>query len=166
MIALSADLVETRFKDHELSYQRGIMLLGLLYVLVRKLTEWLSTDALTFQILFLGSGDNDPLANERAILEKLFYEEIALDVVQLKRQQPGKLARLCEDWTRKSMVHILMAGVRPELLDVKDAVTTRLAIDGPRPALGDGSGELGSVEGDDAADTWGHALQGLLMRWV
>jgi hypothetical protein len=166
VLALSADLVETRFKDFELSYQRGIMLLGLLYVLVRKLTDWLSTDSLTFQILFLSTGQHDPLANERAILEKLFFEEIALEVVHLDRQAPGKLAHLCEEWARKSMVHVLMAGVRPGLLEVKDTVTTRLAIDGPRPSLGDGSGELNEVEGDDAADAWGNALQGLLMRWV
>src|SRR5262249_17110879 len=53
VLALAADLVETRFKDFELPYQRGVMLLGLLYVLVKKLTEWLSTDALNFQFLFL-----------------------------------------------------------------------------------------------------------------
>jgi hypothetical protein len=166
VLALAPDLVETRFKDFELPYQRGVMLLGLLYVLVRKLTEWLSTDALNFQVLFLGEGEADPLANERAILEKLFYEEIALDVVHLERHAPGKLAKSCEDWARKSMVHILMVGVRPGLMEAKDTVTTRLAIDGPRPSLGDGTGELNPVEGDDASDAWANALQGLLMRWV
>jgi hypothetical protein len=166
VVVLPPDLVETRFKDFELPYQRGIMLLGLLYVLVRKLTDWLSTDSLTFQFLFLGEGDNDPLANERAILEKLFYEEIALQVVHLQRLAPAKLQRLCEDWARKSMVHILMTGVRPALLEAKDTVTTRLAIDGPRPSLGEGTGELNPLEGDDASDAWANALQGLLMRWI
>jgi hypothetical protein len=166
VIALPPDLVETRFKDFELPYQRGIMLLGLLYVLVRKLTDWLSTDALTFQFLFLSEGENDPLANERAILEKLFYEEIALEAVHLQRLTPGKLQRSCEEWARKSMVHVLLTGVRPGLLEAKDTVATRLAIDGPRPSLGDGVGELNPVEGDDASDAWRSALQGLLMRWV
>ena len=59
-----------------------------------------------------------------------------------------------------------MIGVRPALLEAKDAVTTRLAIDGPRPSLGDGAGELNPLEGDDASDAWANALQGLLMRWV
>jgi hypothetical protein len=166
VIVLPQDLVETRFKDFELPYQRGIMLLGLLYVLVRKLTEWLSTDALSFQVLFLGEGDNDPLANERAILEKLFCEEIALEVVHLQRLAPGKLQRLCEEWARRSMVHVLMTGVRPGLLEAKDSLTTRLAIDGPRPSLGEGTGELNLVEGDDASDAWAHALRGVLTRWV
>src|SRR5439155_26923158 len=59
VLALSPDLVETRFKDFELPYQRGVMLLGLLYVTVRKLTEWLSTDALNFQVLSPGEGEDD-----------------------------------------------------------------------------------------------------------
>jgi vWA domain found in the FtsH ternary systems/N-terminal helical region fused to the FtsH ternary system vWA domain len=166
VLALSPDLVETRFKDSELPYQRGVMLFGLLHVLVKKLVEWLSTDALTFQILFLGEGDNDPLANERAILTKLFYEEIALDVVRVERMAPAKLARRCEDWARRSMVHVLMVGIRPELLEAKDTVVNRLAVPSPRPELGDGHGELRVVEGDDASDCWARALQQLLMRWI
>ena len=166
VLALSADLVETRFKDFELPYQRGVMLMGLLYVLVRKLTEWLSTDALNFHFLFLGEGESDPLASERALLEKLFFEEIALDVVHLERMPATRLARRCEDWARKSMVHCLMMGVRPALMEARETVVTRLAIDGPRPSLGDGAGELNPVEGEDASDSWGQALQQILMRWI
>ncbi len=164
VLALAPDLVETRFKDFELPFQRGVMLLGLLYVLVRKLTEWLSTDALNFQVLSLGEGD--PLAGEQAILEKLFYEEIALDVLHFHRLDPRKLSRQCEEWSRRSMVHCLMVGVHPSLLDAKDTVVTRLAIDGPKPSLGDGLGELNPVEGDDATHSWANALQGLLQRWI
>lgn len=166
VLALAPELVETRFKDFELPYQRGVMLLGLLYVLVRKLTEWLSTDALHFHFLFLGRGEGQPLAAERAILEKLFFEEVALDVVHFDKQAPGKLAKRCEEWSRKSLVHVLMIGPRPELLEVKDVVVTRLAVNGPRPELGDGTNELMPVEADDAADAWAQALQQILMRWI
>ena len=166
VLALSPDLVETRFKDFELPYQRGVMLFGLLHVLVKKLVEWLSTDALTFQVLFLGEGENDPLANERAILTKLFYEEVALGVVHIERLARSKLGRRCEEWARRSMVHVLMVGIRPELLEAKDTVVNRLAVSSPRPELGDGNGELRLVEGDDATDCWAKALQQVLMRWI
>jgi hypothetical protein len=166
VLALAADLVETRFKDFELDYQRGVMLLGLLYVLVKKLIEWLSTDALNFQVLFLGEGEPEPLASEKALLEKLLDEEIALDVVHLGREAPARLGRRCEDWARKSMVHCLMVGVHPPLLEAKETVVTRLAINAPRPSLGDGNGELNPVEGDDASDSWANALQQVLMRWI
>lgn len=166
VLALSADLVETRFKDFELPYQRGVMLLGLLYVLIKKLTEWLSTDALNFQVLFLGNKETLALANEKAILEKLFFEEIALDALHLESQAPGKLARRCEEWARESLVHCLMIGVHPPLLEAKETVVTRLAINTPRPALGDGTAELNPVEGEDASDSWANALQQILMRWI
>jgi hypothetical protein len=166
VLALAPDLVETRFKDFELPYQRGVLLLGLLYVLVRKLTEWLSTDALNFQVLSLGEGEVDPLAGERGLLEKLFYEEIALDVVHFGRLAASKLARQCEEWSRRSMVHCLVVGTHPQLVEGKEVVVTRLAINGPRPALGDGLGELNLVEGDDAIHSWANALQGVLQRWI
>jgi hypothetical protein len=166
VLALADDLVETRFKDFELPFQRGVMLLGLLYLTVRKLVDWLDTDSLNFQILTTGEGENDPLAGEKAILEKLFYEEIALDVVHFGKLEPRKLGKQCEDWSRRSMVHCLVVGVDPPVVEAKEAVITRLAIKGPRPELGDGTGGLNLVEGDDAPHSWANALQGILQRWI
>jgi hypothetical protein len=166
VLALCPDLVETRFKDFELPYQRGVMLLGLLYLTVRKLVDWLSTDALTFRILTTADAENDPLAGEKAILEKLLYEEIALDVVHFGKLDTRKLGKQCEDWSRRSMVHCLMVGVHPPLVEARDTGVTRLAINGPRPALGDGLGELNLIEGDDAPHSWANALQGTLQRWI
>lgn len=166
VLALAPDLVQTRFKDAELPYQRGVMLLGLLHVLVNRLTEWLNTDALTFQFLFLGDGDKDPLADERALLTKLFPEGIALDVVHLERQSPGKLAKRCEEWARRSLVHALLVGARPPRLAAKETTITRLAVHGPRPAVAEGDGPLVVAEGDEAVDSWGLALQQILARWM
>lgn len=166
VLALNTDLIDIRFKDIELPYQRGVMLLGLIHVLVKRLAGWLSTDALNFQILFLGTSDPGPLANERALLEKLFYEEIALGILRLEAQNPARLAARCEDWSRKSMVHCLVAGVQPPLVQARDVVVSRMAVNAPRPSLGDGVGELNPVEGDDASDSWANALQQILMRWI
>jgi hypothetical protein len=165
-LVLCPDLVETRFKDFELPYQRGVMLTGLLYVIVRRIKEWLGTDALRFEVISLGESEADPLAGEKQILEKLFFEEIALDEMHFTRESQTKLQKVCEEAARKSMVHCLMVGVQPPFCDAKDVVTTRLAINGPRPSLGDGMGELNLVEGDDASDSWAHTLQGILQRWV
>ncbi len=175
VLALADDLLGAQYGDlvpvptgkrEPQPYQRLVMLEGLLYVLVKKLTDWLATDALQFQILFLGEKDPGPLAAQRAILEKLFYEEINLDVLRLDRLAPAKLGRRCEEWARKSMVHCLVAGVQPPLVEAKDVAVTRLAVSGPRPALGDGTEELDPMDGDDAADSWANALQQVLRRWV
>src|SRR5262249_7588093 len=47
-IILFADLIHTRLKDPALRWQRGILLLALLVVAIRKLCDWLSSDALSF----------------------------------------------------------------------------------------------------------------------
>jgi hypothetical protein len=165
-LCMCPDLVETRVKDREMEYQLVIMLMGLVHVIVERLREWLGTDALNFRLIQLDEGDAEPLAQEKQILGKLFTEALALDELRFERHPYKALNRMCEDWARKSMVHVLMIGVRPPLLEVKDVVVTRLAINGPRPSLGDGVGELNPVEGEDAQDSWANALQGILARWI
>ncbi|MBI1913347.1 MAG: hypothetical protein HYS12_01100 [Planctomycetes bacterium] len=75
------DLIERiRFKDAELPWQRGILLLAVLFVAVRKLTEWLSTDALVFEVVFpLPEGQPRVFALEREfeLLTKLLREQVA-----------------------------------------------------------------------------------------
>jgi hypothetical protein len=166
VFALWPDLVEAHFKDFELPYQRGVMLLGLLVVIVRTLTEWLSTDALDFHFLFLGEAENHPLEDERGLLEKLLYEGIASETVHLSFFPASRLVGKCEEWSRRSMVHCLNVGVRPEAIDPDDTAVCRLAISGPRPRLGDGTAEPAPVEGDDPLDSWCQALQQILARWV
>jgi hypothetical protein len=166
VIALAPDLAETRFKDTELPYQRGVMLFGLLYTLVRKLTQWLTTDALVFHFIFLGEGEKEPLHAERQLLDKLFFDEIAHGVVVLERLATKKLSKQVEEWSRKSMVHMLTCAVQPPILDARDVAITRLAIPGPRPSLADATADLVPVDGEDPSDAWAACLQQILGRWV
>jgi hypothetical protein len=165
VFVLAPDLVEARFKDAELPYQRIVLLLALLRVVVRKLTEWLSTDALVFRFLFLGEGEDEPLAQERKLLETLLREPIALGNASIQRVAFQNVPRLCEAWARKSMVRCLSIGANPPPLKVEETVATRLAV-AARPALGDAEDEPEPVEGEDALESWGHALQQVLQRWL
>jgi hypothetical protein len=166
VFVLSPDLVQTRFKDPELPYQRGVLLLALLQVAVLKLSEWLSTDALSFRVLFTGEGDPEPLKPERELLAKLLEEPITLGTASLERVPAGRVASLCTNWARRSLCHCLVVGTRPQGLDAADTGVTRLQVDGPRPALADGDEPPEVVEGDDPLECWGRALEQLLQRWV
>jgi hypothetical protein len=171
VFALSEDLaeaVEAEVKDphQRVAYQRGVMLLGLLFVIVRKLTEWLSTDALSFHFLFLGGADRHELADKRGLLEKLLRDEIVSETVHLDYLPARSLADRCEEWARRSLVHCLVAGVRPVPVEADDTAVCRLAVNGPRPALGDGTDEPAPVEGEEALDAWGQTLQQILQRWI
>jgi hypothetical protein len=168
VLVLEPDLVNARFKDSSLPYQRGVMLLALLVMVVRKLTDWLNTDALTFRVLFPAPADGNPLAlaAEWALLETLLPEQIANGTVVLERVKPDRVEPLCTHWSRRSMVHGLVCGTGPEAMRVNDCVISRLEIAGPRPALGDADVAPALVEGEDPADSWGKALEQVLARWV
>jgi hypothetical protein len=166
VFVLSPDLVSTRFKDAELPYQRGVLLLAMLWVIERKLSEWLSTDALTYRFLFVDKGDKEPLADERELLENLFREQIADGTVHVERVKKNQLAALCTQWARRSMCHCLQIAARIEKFEPEDTVVTRMRINGPIPALGDSGEELAKVAADDPMESWGLALQQVLQRWV
>jgi hypothetical protein len=169
VFALYPDLVNARFKDTALPYQRGVMLLALIVTVVRKLTEWLSTDALQFQLVFVHDGsDTQPLAlaQEWELLRTLLPEHITNDVLHLERASADQVRTRCAHWARRSMVHALLAAVQPPPLHVADAVISRLEVAGSRPALGDGEDRPVLMEGEDATEAWGQALQQVLARWV
>jgi hypothetical protein len=168
VFVLLPDLVQARFKDSALPYQRGVLLLALIVAVVRKLTEWLSADALTFQVLFPAPADANPppLAPEMELLKTLLPEPIANGSLVLKRVRPDEPASLCAQWARRSLVHGLVCGTSPEVMRVNDCAVGRLEIAGPRPALADSDQAPALVEGEDAADSWGKALEQVLAGWV
>src|SRR5262249_94051 len=81
VFAFSPDLVERiRFKDADVPYQRGVLLLALLFLAVRKLSEWLSTDALVFDFIFVvpqGHEGKFDLETEYELLARLLREQAA-----------------------------------------------------------------------------------------
>ncbi len=166
VFVLSADLAAARFKDPELPFQRGVLLLAFVVVAVRRLTEWLSADALGFEIVFTGGDKDEPLAAERALLETLLREPIANGSVRVLRLPEGGVAARCTELARRSLCHCLLAGTNPPALRVADVYAARLRVDGPRPALGDDEEAPRVPEADDAADCWGKALERLLAAWV
>jgi len=168
------DLVHTRFKDTMLPWQRGVLLLALLLVLVRRLSDWLSTEALLFEFHFITgqelpekakrrADDIEALAPERNVLESVLREQIANGTVQIVRS-PGEhaLARHCRDRAQRSMCHCLTISTREVVLAVEDTLATHLRVDGPCPTLFPGA-EIAEVT-EDPLETWSGILQELLRR--
>jgi hypothetical protein len=169
VFALYPDLVNARFKDAALPYQRGVMLLALLVSIVHKLSEWLSTEALQFQVLLVHEGSETqtlPLAAEAQLLRTLLPEPITNGILHMQRVPPDRVGPLCAHWARKSMVHCLVIAVEPRVVRATDTVVSRLKVAGPCPALSDGEETPAQVEAEDATESWGQALQQVLARWV
>jgi hypothetical protein len=168
VFVLSADLTQTRFKDAALPFQRGVLLVATIVVLIRKLSEWLNTDALSFHLVFVRGGKNaEPLAEERKLLERIFREMIPLGTLAIDHVATmGDAADLCGNWSRRSLCHCLRASITGEGLDPEDTFVTRLRVDGPRPSLAHENDDLVPLDSEDAIDSWGQALQEILESWV
>ena len=165
VFALYPDLTATRFKDAGLPYQRGVLLLALLTTAVRKLTEWLSADALAFDVLFVGDGPEEPLAPERALLQTLLREPIANGTAQLTRVAAVDVGRRCAERARHSQCCCLLIGVDPPTVEARDVEMKALRIDGPRAVLVAGE-EGADPEEDDPFDAWASTLERLLREWM
>src|SRR5262249_52978868 len=131
VFALFPDLVQARFKDAELPCQRIVLLLALLVVAVRKLSEWLSTDALFFEFVFGEERESGPLAAERALLEMLLREAITNGTAALSRAATAEqVAKECELRARASLCHCLTLSSVDRRWPLEEAVLSRLALDG------------------------------------
>ncbi len=166
VLALHADLAQARYKDAELPWQRIILVLALLVTAVRKASEWLSTDALRFDVLFVGEGDPEPLQEERRLLETLLREQLANNTVGVARVAADRVAPHCAFKARKSLCHCLTLSTTGERFRADGTVVTRLRVDGLVPAAAEGDGPLISPDADEPVEAWARILESLLEGWV
>lgn len=167
LFVLHPDLVQARYKDAELPCQRIILALALMLVIERKLTAWLSTDALKFEFLFLqGDKGEQPLAAEKELVEMLFREQIENGTVEIAVLPLAELTPRIQQRTRRSLCHVLsLSSAKQELvIDAAQIALLRLATS--RPWLATPEQELGELSAEDAFGAWAMAAERLLAEWV
>jgi vWA domain found in the FtsH ternary systems/N-terminal helical region fused to the FtsH ternary system vWA domain len=167
VFVLFPDLLGARYKDPELPHQRIVMLQSAILALVHRLTEWLSTDAIRFEVLFVQDGEKKPLAEEATLAQLLLREPIergdaAVEWVSDRAAVIGRLNRL----SRLAQVHCLVAATEPFEMELDTAVVTELVVGGPRPEIGHGDGLVVELEGEDALDAWQEAVLRVLQLWI
>ncbi len=173
VFVLTAGLSQARFKDAELPCQRIVLILSLLFASVRKLSEWLSTDAIRFEFFFTGGADS--LAHEYNLLEMLLREQIENGSVILTRRDElydNKFSdqevvhQHCQRLARRSLCHCLLIQTEPTEVASEDAVMSQLVVNGPRPAISTGYHPPKPLESDDAQESWAETLHYLLQLYV
>ncbi len=167
VFVLSPDLVSARFKDAELPAQRIVFAAATILTLVRKLSEWLSTDALHFELLFVGDGGKQPLAEEAGLFRILLGERIAngtaiVETVESLSAVGPHASRL----SRKAQVQILHLTADAPLVEPDGTVLTALVVASAWPKVRDGLGREVPLEADDPAEAWGVAVRRVLELWV
>jgi hypothetical protein len=167
VFVLFPDLISARFKDPELPHQRIVMIQSTILTLVRRLSEWLSTDAIRFEVFFVQDGDRKPLAEEATLMQLLLREPIErgdghVAWIQDRTALVSHLNRLA----RNSQVHSLVVASEPIEMDLESVVVTELVVPGARPLIGDGDGLVAELEGEDAFDVWKESVLHILRLWV
>jgi hypothetical protein len=167
IFAFFPDLVQARFKDVDLPCQRIVLLLALVVTAARKLSDWLSTDALLFDLVFVEEKDPGPLAPERNLLATLFREPIANGTVELTRVTTAEAAaRRCAEWARRSLCHCLSLATSDQSFQADATAVAALRLDGIVPTLRAREGPLTVPQADRPVEGWGAVLQRLLQLWV
>jgi hypothetical protein len=165
--AFYPDLVAARFKDPDLPTQRIVLALSAVLTIIRRLTEWLSTDALRFEVLFVRSGEARPLADEAELLQLLLREPVERGAAEVRWvESPAAVEAFLAAQARHSQVHCLALSAEPVRLDPEGVVVSRLTVNGPRPGLTDGNGREAGFDAEDALDHWAAAVERVLGLWV
>lgn len=172
VFALFPELTAARLKDHNLPWQRIVLLLSLLLVAVRKLIEWLSEDALVFEFVFIQpkkkkTAPTPELTEERELLEMLFREEIANGSVKLSEMNFSEQFRShCDHAARRSLCHCVLFSKEPRSVEIENALITQLRVDGPIPAISLDQEEWKHRDGETPLQRWTATLVHLLAGWV
>lgn len=186
LFVFDPSLADARVKDPDLPYQRIVLAQSLVLAVVRRLSDWLSTDALRFELLFPPVKGKSPLTPEAKLFEILLSELRANGTAAVARvggtdgKNPHTKAdhfagvldsseaveAYCERVSRMAQVQVLTLGTHPEWRNMETAVAASLAISGPNPVLTDGHGTRLELSGDDSFETWVDAVLKVLGMWV
>ncbi len=112
MFVFDRSLVAARVKDAHLPWQRIVMTMGLVVATVKTLTEWLSSDALKFELLFPTHDAVCSLPQERELLELIFQEEIRADRLCVTTLDENQLRLRTQENARLSLCHRVLVHAR------------------------------------------------------
>jgi hypothetical protein len=154
VVALSADLVQTRVKDAGMPCQRLVLTLAVLTAAIEKLIDWLSNDALVFNVLFVGPKNKPPLGNECELLEMIFREQIANGTVTVELASESDVLSRCEEYARNSLCHCVLVGAQDQKIETDSFLVTRLVTDAARPSLGIDNVDCQEADDDDDLQAW------------
>ncbi len=137
LFIFDSSLVTARFKDAGMPLQRIILMLAFLVAAIHKLLEWLSDDAIKFELLFVSSVGVKELVDEQTLLETLFREEIENEIVKISSIKPGELSDHCDDHARISLCHAIELTAKSNPVHPKGdfAVPSRMIFDASAPSL-------------------------------
>lgn len=166
VFALFPDLECDRVKDAGLPWQRTVLLLALLVVGVRKLTEWMSADALVFEFLWIETQEAKRLVLERTLLEILFRDQIAKGTVVFTDISSPQVAARCLLHARRSLCHCLTMSSTDRHVQARGTQVAHLRLSSASPVLRSDDHDISPRKSADPLEIWRAALESLFQIWV
>jgi hypothetical protein len=149
-------LIEARWKDAELPWQRLTLALAIVLGLVRVLAEWLGDEELRFRALFLKDGARpSPLGAERELLGLLLGEWRERGMVEVEEGELATELAAMAQAARRALVDAIAIGIdaapRPAGLD-RRVTWGALRLGGPAGAPVFDAGAAGEEDPRDAGN--------------
>ncbi len=113
MFWLDSSLSLTRVKDAGSPWQRIVLAMATVLAMVRTLTDWLASDALRFEILFVRDSNAAPASDEQALLAMIFQEEIKAGRMWLGEVASAAVRARYEEHARQSLCHCVRVHAQP-----------------------------------------------------
>ena len=112
---LDASLVDARWKDAEVGWQRLVLALGMVVCVLRRLVDWLAEEALHVRVVFpRDARGQSPLAEERALTGLLLSEWIERGVATVEEAaDPAAAIAAVADHARAGLSDLVHVGMAP-----------------------------------------------------
>lgn len=163
VIRLDGSLVRSRIKDEQAPVQRIIFVLAAIVLIVRKLEDWLTSDALS--IVFIAP-PAPILDDEVNLLAILLRESITRKSVTLLRLGDDATNVEFDRLARTDETHILAIGIDPNVEEREGLVMQAIDVADANPLRIDGHGDYHSWPETDAESAWAACVLDVLADWV
>ena len=169
LFVLDASLTLARVKDVGQSWQRIVLSLAVIVAMVKTLTDWLASDALHFEILFIADEPRIELQDEWSVLEMIFRDEIHGGRLQLMRIERPQLRARSDEHARQSLCHLVSIDASQPTQSEMELAGQSAAVCQPliselsvASALPKVAYDAEQFIFDEASDPWREALRALL----
>lgn len=164
VLVFDASLARTRVKDSGEAYQRLMWLFGAVTALVRKLSAWLDTEALKFELVFVSEGGEAVLAEEEGVLGLLLREYRERGQLELSRAEAAVPALVAARERHRGRAKVLLLTAKiPSGLEGPAAPDGLVDAGGPRPRVHWIDAQLAEPPVDaSAAEAWAAAARQVL----
>lgn len=164
VLVFDASLVRARVKDAGEAYQRLVWCFGAVTALVRKLSAWLDTEALRFELVFVSEGGEAVLAEEEGVLGLLLREYRERGQVELLRAEAAVPALVAARERHGGRAKALLFATKmPSGLEGAAAPEGLIDVAGPRPLVHWVDAQVPELPPEtSAADAWATAARYVL----